>query len=87
MNLSFNDLNGKVCVITGGNSPKATTKLEALSGNDSDNLEDSFFGIDTNGFFLTNQNRFLLTDEKTGELTERGHKIYHRSNYTRRWRI
>lgn len=27
------------------------------------------------GFFLTNQNRFLLTDEATGELTERGHKI------------
>ena len=27
------------------------------------------------GFFLTNQNRFLLTDEKTGELTERGEKI------------
>ncbi|MCL3780743.1 SDR family oxidoreductase [Prolixibacteraceae bacterium JC049] len=27
------------------------------------------------GFFLTNQNRFLLTDEKTGELTDRGHKI------------
>lgn len=27
------------------------------------------------GFFLTNQNRFLLTDEKTGDLTERGHKI------------
>lgn len=27
------------------------------------------------GFFLTNQNRFLLTDEKTGELTERGNKI------------
>lgn len=27
------------------------------------------------GFFLTNQNRFLLTDEKTGELTSRGHKI------------
>jgi NAD(P)-dependent dehydrogenase (short-subunit alcohol dehydrogenase family) len=27
------------------------------------------------GFFLTNQNRFLLTDEKTGELTERGQKI------------
>jgi NAD(P)-dependent dehydrogenase (short-subunit alcohol dehydrogenase family) len=27
------------------------------------------------GFFLTNQNRFLLTDEKTGELTARGHKI------------
>jgi len=139
----------------GGNSPKATTKLEALSGEDSDNLDNSFFGIDTDGFkfvfdlniigtvlpsmvfgtdmvkqkkgailnissmnafkpltkipaysgakcainnftewlavhlaktgvrvnaiapgfFLTNQNRFLLTNEKTGELTERGHKI------------
>jgi len=27
------------------------------------------------GFFLTNQNRFLLTDEKTGALTARGKKI------------
>jgi len=27
------------------------------------------------GFFLTEQNRFLLTDEKTGELTARGRKI------------
>jgi NAD(P)-dependent dehydrogenase (short-subunit alcohol dehydrogenase family) len=27
------------------------------------------------GFFLTNQNRFLLTDEKTGELSPRGKKI------------
>ncbi len=27
------------------------------------------------GFFLTNQNRFLLTDEKTNELTTRGNKI------------
>ena len=27
------------------------------------------------GFFLTNQNRFLLTDEKTGEMTARGAKI------------
>jgi len=27
------------------------------------------------GFFLTNQNRFLLIDEKTGELSERGKKI------------
>lgn len=27
------------------------------------------------GFFLTNQNRFLLTDEKTGEPTSRGMKI------------
>ncbi len=27
------------------------------------------------GFFITNQNRFLLIDEKSGELTDRGHKI------------
>ena len=27
------------------------------------------------GFFLTNQNRFLLVDEKTGDLTGRGEKI------------
>ena len=27
------------------------------------------------GFFLTQQNRFLLTDEKSGELTPRGEKI------------
>jgi len=27
------------------------------------------------GFFLTQQNRFLLIDEQTGELTERGRKI------------
>lgn len=28
------------------------------------------------GFILTNQNRFLLIDEKTGELTERGQQIF-----------
>ncbi len=27
------------------------------------------------GFFITAQNRFLLTDEKTGELTDRGREI------------
>ncbi|MBE7561034.1 SDR family oxidoreductase [bacterium] len=27
------------------------------------------------GFFLTDQNRFLLTDEKTGELTARGRQV------------
>jgi NAD(P)-dependent dehydrogenase (short-subunit alcohol dehydrogenase family) len=27
------------------------------------------------GFFLTTQNRFLLTDEKTGEMTPRGQAI------------
>lgn len=139
----------------GGNSPMATTKLEELTENDLDHLEDSFFGLqlegfqkvfDLNftgtllptmvfakemvkrqkgvvlnissmnaykpltkipaysaakasinnftewlavhfaksgvrvnaiapGFFLTNQNRFLLVDEKTGGLTPRGEKI------------
>jgi len=28
------------------------------------------------GFILTNQNRFLLIDEKSGELTERGRQIF-----------
>ncbi|MFZ5940524.1 MAG: SDR family oxidoreductase [Bacteroidota bacterium] len=139
----------------GGNSPQATTKLEQLTEDDLDHLDDGFFGLqlegfrkvfDLNftgtllptmvftrdmvkrqrgvvlnissmnsykpltkipaysaakasvnnftqwlavhfakvgvrvnaiapGFFLTNQNRFLLTDEKTGELTARGNKI------------
>lgn len=27
------------------------------------------------GFFMTEQNRFLLTDQETGELSERGRKI------------
>jgi NAD(P)-dependent dehydrogenase (short-subunit alcohol dehydrogenase family) len=27
------------------------------------------------GFFLTNQNRFLLTDRETGKLTDRGRRI------------
>jgi NAD(P)-dependent dehydrogenase (short-subunit alcohol dehydrogenase family) len=27
------------------------------------------------GFFLTEQNRFLLLDEQSGELTERGQRI------------
>ncbi len=139
----------------GGNSPQATTKVEELNDTNLDDLEDSFFGLqmegfqkvfDLNftgtllptmvfskqmvqrqkgviinissmnafkpltkipaysaakasinnftewlavhfakvgvrvnaiapGFFLTNQNRFLLTDEATGELTGRGKKI------------
>ena len=37
------------------------------------------FGINVNaiapGFLLTSQNRFLLTDEQTGEMTPRGAKI------------
>jgi NAD(P)-dependent dehydrogenase (short-subunit alcohol dehydrogenase family) len=139
----------------GGNSPKATTRLEQLTENDLDNLDSGFFGLELEGFqkvfdlnftgtllpsmvftrsmvmrqkgvvlnvssmnaykpltkipaysaakssinnftawlavhfakvgvrvnaiapgfFLTNQNRFLLTDEKTGKLTPRGEKI------------
>jgi NAD(P)-dependent dehydrogenase (short-subunit alcohol dehydrogenase family) len=139
----------------GGNSPAATTKVEKMEGNENENLEDTFFGLqlegfdrvfDLNfkgtllpsmvfatdmvkkksgiilnissmnsyrpltkiaaysaakaavnnftqwlavhfsktgirvnaiapGFLLTNQNRFLLIDEKTGGLTARGKKI------------
>jgi NAD(P)-dependent dehydrogenase (short-subunit alcohol dehydrogenase family) len=139
----------------GGNSPAATTKVEKIEGTDNESLEDTFFGLqiegfdkvfDLNfkgtiipsmvfasdmikkksgviinissmnsyrpltkivaysaakaavnnftqwlavhfsktgirvnaiapGFLLTNQNRFLLIDEKTGELTTRGKKI------------
>lgn len=139
----------------GGNSPQATTKLEELTENDLDHLEDGFFGLEMEGFqkvfdlnfmgtllpsmvftremvkrqkgvvlnissmnaykpltkipaysaakssinnftewlavhfakvgvrvnaiapgfFLTNQNSFLLVDEKSGDLTSRGEKI------------
>jgi len=139
----------------GGNSPKATTKLEQITEENLDQLEDGFFGLEMEGFqkvfdlnftgtllptmvfakdmvarqkgvilnvssmnaykpltkipaysaakasinnftewlavhfakvgvrvnaiapgfFLTNQNRFLVTDEKTGALTPRGEKI------------
>lgn len=139
----------------GGNSPKATTKVERIEDEQLDNLEDTFYGLDTDGFdwvfdlnfkgtllpsmvftkdmlkvkkgvvlnissmnaykpltkipaysaakasinnftewlavhlaktgirvnaiapgfFLTNQNRFLLTDKQTGEATPRGKKI------------
>ena len=139
----------------GGNSPDATTKVEKMEGSENENIEDTFFGLqiegfdkvmDLNfkgtlipsmvfatdmvkkksgvilnissmnsyrpltkiaaysaakaavnnftqwlavhfsktgirvnaiapGFLLTNQNRFLLIDEKTGDLTARGKKI------------
>jgi NAD(P)-dependent dehydrogenase (short-subunit alcohol dehydrogenase family) len=139
----------------GGNSPRATTRLEQITENDLDRLEEGFFGLELEGFqrvfdlnftgtllpvmvfakdmvkrqrgvvlnissmnsfrpltkipaysaakssinnftawlavhfarvgvrvnaiapgfFLTQQNRFLLTDEKTGELSARGKKI------------
>ena len=139
----------------GGNSPKATTKLEELTEDDLEKLDEGFFGLEMEGFqkvfdlnftgtllptqvftrdmvvrqkgvvlnissmnaykpltkipaysaakssinnftewlavhfakvgvrvnalapgfFLTNQNRFLLTEESTGKLTPRGNKI------------
>jgi NAD(P)-dependent dehydrogenase (short-subunit alcohol dehydrogenase family) len=149
---------GKVDILingAGGNSPKATTKNEFITDDNINSLEDSFFGLELEGFqkvfdlnflgtllptmvyakemverksgvilnvssmnafrsltkipaysaakasinnftewlavhfakmnvrvnaiapgfFLTNQNRFLLLDEKTNELTARGKKI------------
>ncbi len=139
----------------GGNSAEATTKVEQMNGSDTEDLEDTFFGLQTEGFdkvfelnfkgtilpsmifavdmvkkksgviinissmnsyrpltkipaysaakaavnnftqwlavhfaktgirvnaiapgfILTNQNRFLLIDEKSGDMTERGQKI------------
>jgi len=35
------------------------------------------------GFFLTEQNRFLLTDAQSGELTERGRTIIHHTPMAR----
>jgi NAD(P)-dependent dehydrogenase (short-subunit alcohol dehydrogenase family) len=34
----------------GGNSPAATTKLEKMEGTDDENLEDTFFGLQIEGF-------------------------------------
>ena len=34
----------------GGNSPKATTKLEELTEDQLDNLDDGFFGLEIEGF-------------------------------------
>ena len=154
----INDIFGKIDILVngaGGNSPAATTKVERMDGSDAENAEDTFFGLqiegfdkvfDLNfkgtilpsmvfatdmvknksgviinissmnsyrpltkiaaysaakaavnnftqwlavhfsktgvrvnaiapGFLLTNQNRFLLIDEKTGGFTDRGKKI------------
>jgi NAD(P)-dependent dehydrogenase (short-subunit alcohol dehydrogenase family) len=156
--IEINNKFGSVDILVngaGGNSPAATTKVERMEGTDNENLEDTFFGLqiegfdkvfDLNfkgtliptmvfaadmvkkksgviinissmnsyrpltkiaaysaakaavnnftqwlavhfsktgirvnaiapGFLLTNQNRFLLIDEKTGDLTPRGKKI------------
>jgi NAD(P)-dependent dehydrogenase (short-subunit alcohol dehydrogenase family) len=60
----------------GGNSPKATTKLEEITKNDSKNLDDGFFGLEMEGFdfvFNLNFKGTLLPSMVFGrELVERG---------------
>ena len=78
---------GVVLNISSMNSIRPLTKIPAYSSAKAsiNNFTEWFavhvapMGVRCNaiapGFFLTNQNRFLLTDEKTGELKARGRKI------------
>ena len=82
---------GVVLNISSMNSFKPLTKIPAYSGSKAavNNFTEwlavhlASMNIRVNaiapGFFLTEQNRFLLTDEKTGALTARGNKIIART--------
>lgn len=81
------DGKGVVLNISSMNSMRPLTKIPAYSSAKAsiNNFTQWFavhvapMGVRCNaiapGFFLTNQNRFLLTDEQTGELKPRGKKI------------
>jgi NAD(P)-dependent dehydrogenase (short-subunit alcohol dehydrogenase family) len=63
----------------GGNSPKATTKLEQLTSKDLNNMDDSFFGLDTSGFDdvfdLNFKGTLIPTMIFTKEMTEKGEGV------------